>query len=126
MGAAMRPSQSHYPRRGFILIDTVVGMALVAGMIVLLGVQLQQHRHVTERLAQRRAALNLAERVLTDLQAGQPAPTPERGMTVKVAKVPGAMAATDAGQWVEVRVTGPAGAQSLIGLVAAAPQEGRP
>jgi type II secretory pathway pseudopilin PulG len=122
----MSTSHAQPPRRGFTLVDTMLGLALVAGMLVLLAVDLEQHRRTTGRLAQRRAALNLAEQVLTDLQAGRPAPSQDGGLAVRVAEVPSPAAAPKGGRWVEVRVTGPAGAQSLIGLVGASRAEGRP
>jgi hypothetical protein len=110
-----------------VLLDTLLGMGLVVAMLMLLAVDVTQQRRATMRLAQRRAAVNLAERALTDLQAGRPAPAAEDGMTLSVVDLPIPRGPGYAsGRWVEVRVTGPAGTQSLIGLIAVPWQRPRP
>ena len=110
---------------GFFLLDVVTGIVVAMVILVALTVSVQRYRHASRRLADQRAAVQLAERVLTDLQAGQqPAAAPE-GFKTQVQDLP-ERPATSGIRWVEVRVEGSAVSFSLVGLIPVRSAEGQP
>jgi hypothetical protein len=58
----------NHRRRGFMFIDAVMGLLILAGLVATLAVSIQQHRKAQAALANDRAAVRLAERVLTAVQ----------------------------------------------------------
>ena len=58
--------------KGFLLADTMFGMALVVMLIGILGLAVNHHRTASTRLAHRRAASRLAEHTLASLTLGMP------------------------------------------------------
>jgi hypothetical protein len=61
-------------RRGIMMTDAVLGLALLAMVAALLAATVARHAQANERLAGSRAAMRYAERVVGDLQLGQAPP----------------------------------------------------
>ena len=111
-------------RRGIMLIDVVLGLALLATIAVLLSATVGRYGEATERLAASRAALRAAENVLTDLQRGQ---TPQAATDGRIRWNVRRMesSAPPAGHvWVEVRVVHGTRSATLTGLVPASSLKG--
>jgi len=108
------------PMRGFLMLDVVVGLAVVVALTIGLTVTLGEHHRALARLRDSASALRLAERALAELQSGQPLSAPEQA-TVRVEPVSQA-AEAPGWRWVRVSVTLRRGGAELTGLV---PQEPR-
>ena len=95
--------QGRRKRRGIMLTDVVLGIALLAMVAALLATTVARQAQATERLAASRAAMRFAERVVGDLQLGQapPASDERTRWQVKPLESP----APRGRVWVEVRVT---------------------
>ena len=105
-------------RRGIMLTDVVLGLALLATIGVLLSATVGRHGKATARLSASRAALRAAEHVMTDLQRGQAPPASDERTRWDVRRLesPAALA----GQvWVEVHVVHRERSATLTGLVPA-------
>jgi hypothetical protein len=110
-------------RRGIMLIDVVLGLALLATIGVLLSATVGRHGEATERLAASRAALCAAENVLTDLQHGQAPPASDELTRWDVRQLQSP--AAPVGQvWVEVHVVHRERTATLTGLVPASSLKG--
>ncbi len=55
---------------GYLLLDTLVGLTMIAMLITMLAVTLGHQRKASRSLAATRTAVSLAEQVLTNLQVG--------------------------------------------------------
>jgi len=107
-------------RRGYMLIDVMGALMIVAALAVALGVGLGRQHRMAQKMADTRAALAVAEMVLADLQAGKPsrqaqlAADPDVKVQVRAAAEgrPGTKT-----QWVEVSVIVRAGRAALTGAV---------
>jgi hypothetical protein len=107
-------------------MDVLAGLVIVGALtMALAGVLGRQHRAV-QKLADTRAAMQVAETVLTDLQSrrGGPGPGPGAAADTSVDVRPAVAAdpadsGARAGKWVEVVVTVRAGRASLVGAVPA-------
>ena len=113
-------------RRGFMVMDAVGGLILVAILATVLAVALNRQNRAQQKLADSRAAVRVAERVLAELQASAK-PAMEEDQT-RIAVVPAEGAPDVRGLvWVEVRVACWGQHASLVGLVprASLPAEGR-
>jgi hypothetical protein len=109
-------------RGGFMLLDIITGIVVGMAVLVALTVSVQRYRHASRRLADQRAAIHLAERVLTDLQAGRPPASEQEGLKAQVVDLTQPQATANS-RWVEVRVDGP-GVFVLTGVVPVRQQEG--
>jgi hypothetical protein len=110
-------------RRGIMMTDAVLGLALLAMVAALLAVTVARHVQANERLAGSRAAMRYAERVAGDLQLGQAPPASEEHARWQVKPLD---APAPRGQvWVEVRVTTRGREATLVAVVpaSAAPKE---
>jgi len=65
--------RSKHPR-GYFLFDVLTGLAILLVMTSLLAVALKRHYAASEKLADSRSAVRLAERTLLAMQHHQPAP----------------------------------------------------
>ena len=63
---------SQHRRDGFLIFDALASLAVVATLLVLLGVIVGQHRRADQNLGDQRAAVRRAEQALLDLQLGRP------------------------------------------------------
>ena len=104
---------------GFLLIDVMTGIVVGLAILAALSASVAQYRHGARRLSDQRAAVYLAERVLTDLQAGQTPALEGPGLTATIIDLP-ERGPTPNTRWVEVRVQGAAG----FSLVGVAPKAG--
>ena len=105
-------------RRGFFLMDTVVGL-LVAGVLgLVLVVAISQGGKAERRLEDGAAAGRIGQRVMAGLHEGRAAPAELAGAKVEVRPAPGGGGAGVPGKgWVEVVVNYRGRTASLLGLV---------
>jgi type II secretory pathway pseudopilin PulG len=108
-------------RSGYVAADAIMALAIVAILLTVLAVAVARQRRGSERLADSRAAVRLAEETITAMQTGATLPQAPDGMTVHVRplqtehglRVPGGCA------WVDVQVSYNGRSSSLSGLVRA-------
>lgn len=143
--AALRRGQRrcHRPhRRGVIEIDVVAGLVIVGALTLALAAVVGRQHRAAQKLADTRAAVQLAETVLTDMQAGAktPAAAPDPDVMVEVlpaaltapgtaagvARTGGSAAEATRDSWVEVVVTVRKGSARLVGPVPNDPAGGVP
>jgi type II secretory pathway pseudopilin PulG len=129
MRRRVRPRRQ--PRNGYIAADAIMAMAIVAILLTVLTVAVSRQRRGSERLADSRAAVRLAEETITALQTGAAPPTPPSGVTVQVrplatqpattqsAATQPALQAPSGSTWVEVLVTYNGRSGNLAGIVRA-------
>ena len=107
---------------GYVLIDAIMALAIVLILLGVLTVAVARQRRGSERLADSRAAIRLAEETITALQTGAAAPTPPEGIKVQVRATPAPdkLEAPSGSTWVDVEVMYQNGrSSSLSGLVRA-------
>ncbi len=104
-------------RGGWFAIDTMIAIGIVAILIVTLTVAVSRQRRGSDRLAQSRAAMRLAEQTITALQTGQNVPA-LAGWTIKVQKL-NTPTDSPAVVWTTVIVTDGKSLAELIGVVRA-------
>ena len=104
-------------RAGWFFPDTIMAIAIVAILLVVLTAAVTRQRKASDRLADSRDAMRIAEQTVTALQTGQSVPTPP-GVTLRVQKLD---TASDVSRcvWVTVTVTKGTSSRELIGLVRA-------
>jgi type II secretory pathway pseudopilin PulG len=83
----MKHVRQRHHRRGIFIAETITAIGLIALIGVLLAVAVGRHHRGSDRLAESRAAVNLAEDALTALQAGQAIGQSAPGISVKVEKL---------------------------------------
>src|SRR3712207_4039456 len=100
-GIPRRSFAVHCRRRGFVSVDAVIGLGIVAVLAAALAVAVNRKQHAADRLADMRDASSAAEHALAQMQTGgAPAFT---GVQVE-RQQPGDDAAVPAGYvWVRVR-----------------------
>lgn len=102
--------------RGFLMIELVTGLALVAFVVTMMAVALHRQAKVSDRLREAREATMLAERTLTALQTGHSAPASTKGQGVRISHANQEPAGT---KWVWVTVDAQVNGRhaTLTGLV---------
>ena len=119
-----------WPRRqhqssssGYVLADAVMALGIVLILLAVLTAAVSRQRRGSERLAESRAAIRLAEETITALQTGAAPPAAPEGMSVRVRPLevkPGGLQTPSGCTWVDVQVTYTNGrASNLSGLVRA-------
>lgn len=97
----------------------MAGLVIVAALALALAAVLGRQHRAVQKLADTRAAMQLAESVLTDLQAGRTREkTSDEGdvsVELKPAETAASGAPATAGAWVEVVVRVRGGRASLVG-----------
>ncbi|MEA2711864.1 MAG: hypothetical protein QOF78_4465 [Phycisphaerales bacterium] len=109
-------------RSGYLMADALIALAIVLILAGVLATAVARQRRGSERLAESRAAVRLAEETLTAMQSGGQPPKMPEGMNVKIRPLdpPAALEVPSGCAWVEVQVTLGAGrSSSLSGLVRA-------
>ena len=108
-------------RAGFLEIDVLAGLVIVGALAMALAAVLGRQHRAVQKLADTRAAMQVAESVLTDLQSGRsgPAPSAAPDTSVEVRPAVPADSGERAGKWVEVVVSVRAGHASLVGALPA-------
>jgi type II secretory pathway pseudopilin PulG len=100
-------------RRGWVFLDVLVGMMIVAVLGAMIGAAGAAHQRALKHLDDARAATHLAESALLSMQSGQ---KPVAGSELAVRELPSP--ADLAGMsWVEVRASVHGKSASLVGLV---------
>jgi Na+-transporting NADH:ubiquinone oxidoreductase subunit NqrF len=108
-------SRQRQHRRGLFLADAMIGFAITAVLGLVLVTAITQTKRSQERLDETTTATRIARRVMTDLQAGKPAPAKLDDAQITVSPATGGVAVT--GQtWVEVTVNYHGHTATLIGL----------
>jgi type II secretory pathway pseudopilin PulG len=83
----MRQPKRHLRNRGssgYVAADAVIALAILLLLLTVLSVSVSRQRHGSERLADSRAAIRLAEETITAMQSGAAPPAAAQGMTVAV------------------------------------------
>ena len=118
MSAGVSP---HYRSRGgWVMTDAVTALAIVLILLSVLAVAISRQQRGSQRLADTRAAVRLAEDTITAMQHGATRPTPPEGtkVTVRPAATQPGMPAPNGCAWVDVEVTYATGRTTrLSGLV---------
>ena len=104
-------------RRGIFLADAMFGFAIIAVLGLVLVTAITQARRSQERLDEGAAATRIAQRAMSELQAGRVVPKQLGDADVTVGPATAAGGAAIAGQaWVEVRVHYHGRSATLVGL----------
>jgi type II secretory pathway pseudopilin PulG len=109
-------------RKGYIATDAIIALAIVLMLLAVLSVSASRQRRGSERLADSRAAIRLAEETITALQTGATPPRAPQGMTVQVRATPAQqppLETPNGSTWVDVLVSYNGRSSSLSGLVRA-------
>ncbi|CAN5465913.1 hypothetical protein BH09PLA1_BH09PLA1_16810 [soil metagenome] len=102
-------------RRGFLLMDMMIGMVLLVVLATVLAVGVRSRQRGAMHLLESRAAIRSAEAALFELQAGANEPTPRRGVEVRV--IDDRSGNAPAGhRWVRVEAYCNGRSASLVGL----------
>lgn len=117
----IRRAARMHGRRGFLVADIGIGLAITALVAVLLATAVGRHNRAASRLADSRAAVRMAEAVLIGLQTRKPAPAVEEA-AVDVQRSP-ASDGPAGWEWATVTVEHRGRSAVLTGLV---PAEGGP
>ena len=107
--------------RGYMVIDVTAALVIIGALALALAVTMGRQHRAAQKLADTRAAVQMAETVLADLQAGKPAPaaplsTGDPDMKVEIRPAAGGRPGSKT-SWVEVVVAIRGGRASLIGAV---------
>lgn len=104
-------------QRGFVLADVIGGIALLAAVASLLAVSVHRYHAASDRLADSRDAMRLAEDALARLQTNQPPPADAAEQSVSVKSLDAAAPSNH--RWVEVTAKVHRRVATLTGLVPA-------
>jgi len=110
---------ARWNRDGFVLLDLMTGLFLMAVLAAVLFVGVQTRAKAAARLAESRAAVRSAEAALGELQSGEKNPLPRAGVAVRVIDEPSAPAPSGY-RWVRVEATCARKTAELCGVVPAA------
>lgn len=105
-------------RRGWLAADTMIGLAIVLALLTTLGAALAKQQRASDRLAETRASVRLAEQTLIAMQTSQEAPVAPPDVTITVTALHASGGAPTL-KWVRVTVARSNRVQSLVGLVPA-------
>jgi type II secretory pathway pseudopilin PulG len=103
-------------RRGYMLLDAVMGLAMVGILTTALVVAINRQHRAEQKLADSRAAVRLAERALAEMQASGKAPARDERTRIEVRLVDGGVDGRDQ-VWVEVIAASGDSTATLLGLV---------
>ncbi len=108
----------HNQTRGFLLMETIVGLSLIGVLILGLLAVTSQYANAARVMKSKRAAYLCAEGVLSKLQAGgtQPTERPDMQIQVHAAATPGTRP-PDGFVWATVNVEHGRTSARLVGLV---------
>lgn len=104
-------------QRGFLMMDIFIGLGVIIILAMVVGMAIVATGKSVQSLADHRAAVREAERVLTQLQQGKTVNHP-----VKVLEADGPKGMT----WVRVEATVEGRSAQLVGIVPTRVMEGRP
>ena len=112
-------------RRGFFLLDVLMGLALLGIIALVLAVALSRERRAAGTLAASRSATRSAEAALIELQAGRQPARPGAGEKLAIRPTTGP-AAPAGYRWIKVDVTVENQHAVLVGLAPAIEPGGTP
>jgi type II secretory pathway pseudopilin PulG len=99
-----------------MVMDAIVGLAILALLGVIVATELSWHARAAKRLSNVRAASQIAELALFDLQQGQQPPTVQGTDQITVEQLGGGDQISH-GAWVRVTATFDGQSAVLVGLV---------
>ena len=105
-------------RKGFFLLDALMGLALLGVIALVLALALSREGRAAQTLAASRRATRSAEAALIELQAGRQPAKPESGEKLEIRPTTGA-AAPPGYRWIQVDATSDGQHAALIGLAPA-------
>src|SRR3954469_18237768 len=93
-------------RTGYIAADAIVALGIVLTLLGVLTVAVSRQRRGSERLADSRAAIRLAEETITALQTGAAPPAAPEGtkIDVRATPTPAGLEVPSGSTWVDVHV----------------------
>ncbi len=104
-------------RRGFMVLDAVLGLSVVAAIATLLIVSSSAEQRAMQKLRGTRSAGAIAESAMVELQQSRRLPPDNADTHLALRRL---LTRAPAGQvWVEISVTHEAGRAELVGLVPA-------
>lgn len=108
-------------QRGYIATDAIMALAIVAILLTLLTVAVSRQRRGSDRLADSRAAVRLAEATLLAMQTDAALPATPHGFAVTVRQLTAQheLQLSSGCTWVEVVVTFDGRSSSLVGIARA-------
>jgi type II secretory pathway pseudopilin PulG len=104
-----------------MILDALAALAIVGALALALAATMGRQHRAAQKLADTRAAVQVAETVLADLQAGKPAPADQSSagdpdVKVEIRPAAGGRPGSKT-SWVEVVVAIRGGRASLVGAV---------
>ena len=102
-------------RRGWVFIDVLTAMLMVAGMIAIVAIALNRQKTALQRLADTRDAAHQTEAVLVSMQSGG---SPDLSGAAWHAQTLNDAAPVAGRRWVRVTVVVNRSSCSIVGLVA--------
>jgi len=112
-------------RRGIMLLDSMIGLGIIAVLIIVLSVAMTRQQRASRALAERRVAIRAAEAALSRMQTGQSFPEGLFDAHLTLQTLPDR--STPAGyQWVRIEAKVNRQQSDLIGLVPATQPTTRP
>ena len=112
--------------RGFMAADAIIALGVVTILATAMVVAVGRHSRASQRLAEQRASIRLAEQTIIALQTGQTPPAPPADMKVSVRKLEAKSDAPAQLAWANVTVTRGSHVTDLTGLVRADAVKGTP
>lgn len=104
----------------FMYLDTLVALSVVIILTAMTTKSLIDHNRLQTKFADTRQAQHLAQRVLTDLQLGQPTAAPDNQTRIGIEPLKGGFQ-PDHQRWVRVTIDYHGQTASLVGLVSLNP-----
>jgi hypothetical protein len=112
----MRSQRTLHPR-GFFLADVITGIGILAILVVVLAAATKEYRRGTEKLADSRQAVRLAEHAMLTLQSAKELPITPEGDSIEIAPLPETRGLPQGCVWVRVTARHNGHAAELIGVV---------
>src|SRR2546430_6567698 len=100
--------------RGFLIAEAIAALALLALVMVMFAIAMGRQQKVLNRGADSRAALRLAEQLLTAMQTSATPPAADAGNTIRITKL-ATPADSPTFAWVNVQITVNGRSAELIG-----------
>ena len=117
--AMKRQRSNHRRRRGFLAIDAVMALAIVMILTMALTVAVTRQNLASQKLAETRAAMRLAEATMIALQTGQTPPAAPTGASVRVQRLDAPGEVPRGCAWTTITVTLNGRATDVTGIVRA-------
>src|SRR3954471_20421471 len=104
-------------RSGFFLTDLVVGIGILVILTLVLTTAAAQYRRGSQKLADSRQAVRLAEQVMLSLQSDQKPPAAADGDNIDIVPLPETRGLPQGCVWIRVQTRHSGHTAELIGVV---------